>query len=113
MMIRDVVTAMRTGEPDPVVFDRTDTVERVPAAEVIHLKLTTRWPQTRGEPWMHAVLRKVDDMDQYSQHEITAARASAAYFATIETPEGVNPVVDGEDDDGEDVGSGSGLAVQR
>jgi lambda family phage portal protein len=72
--------------------------ERVPAADIFHLRLVTRWPQTRGEPWMHAVLRKLDDLNEYTQCEVTAARASAAYFGTIsmdpdappsaETPEG-------------------------
>jgi lambda family phage portal protein len=71
--------------------DYGNEVERVPAEQVFHMKLTTRWPQTRGEPWMHTVVRKIDDLDQYSQHEITAARASAAYFATIETPEDGSP----------------------
>jgi lambda family phage portal protein len=92
---------------------RTDSVERVPAAEIIHLKITTRWPQTRGEPWMHAVLRKVDDMDQYSQHEITAARASAAYFATITTPESANGLVDAEEDDGKQVMDIDPLTIQE
>jgi lambda family phage portal protein len=62
--------------------------ERVPAADIFHLRLVTRWPQTRGEPWMHAVLRKLDDMNEYTQCEVTAARASAAYFGTISNPDG-------------------------
>jgi len=62
--------------------------ERVPAADIFHLRLVTRWPQTRGEPWMHAVLRKLDDMNEYTQCEVTAARASAAYFGTITNPDG-------------------------
>lgn len=75
----------------------SERVERVPAEDVIHLKTTSRWPQTRGEPWMHAVVRKIDDLDQYSQHEISAARASAAYFATIKTPENGSSLPDGTD----------------
>jgi lambda family phage portal protein len=62
--------------------------ERVPASDIYHLRLVTRWPQTRGEPWMHAVLRKLDDMNEYTQCEVTAARASAAYFGTISNPDG-------------------------
>src|SRR5574343_842773 len=78
----------------------TDRVERVPAEQMLHLKLTTRWPQTRGEPWMHTAVRKLDDINEYSQHEVSAARAAAAYFATIETPEGDNPAQDETDDTG-------------
>jgi lambda family phage portal protein len=57
----------------------------VPASDIFHLRIVDRWPQTRGEPWLHTVLRKLDDMNEYSQHEVTAARASAAYFGTIES----------------------------
>ena len=71
---------------------------RVPADEIIHLRLVDRWPQTRGEPWLHAVLRKLNDMEQYSGSELEAARASAAYFATIKSPVGDAVTQDTEDD---------------
>lgn len=67
-----------------------DKIIRVPAAEMFHLKIGDRWPQTRGEPWLHNVVRKLDALDQYTQAEVDAARASAYYFGTIETPEAVN-----------------------
>lgn len=60
---------------------------RVPAAEMIHLRIIERWPQTRGEPWLHAVLRKLNDMNEYVGSELDAARQSANYFATIESPD--------------------------
>jgi lambda family phage portal protein len=41
----------------------------------------------RGEPWLHAVARRLNDMDGYSEAEITAARGAASYMATIESPE--------------------------
>jgi len=76
----------------------TDRVVRVPAEQILHVRLVDRWPQTRGEPWLHSVLRKLNDMDQYSQSELEAARASAAYFATIKSPEAEQPgVAEGED----------------
>jgi len=65
----------------------TDAVERVPAEQIIHLRLIDRWPQTRGEPWLHAVVRKLNDMDGYSEAEIIAARAAACYMGFIETNE--------------------------
>ncbi len=64
-----------------------DAIIRVPANEVFHLKLTDRWPQTRGEPWLAAVATKLDDLTEYSRAEVEAARASAYYFGTIKTPE--------------------------
>jgi lambda family phage portal protein len=63
----------------------TDRIERVPADQIYHLKVTDRWPQTRGEPWLHAVIRKLNDVDGYSEAEIIAARAASCYMATIET----------------------------
>jgi lambda family phage portal protein len=65
----------------------TDRYERVPADQVLHLRIIDRWPQTRGEPWLHAAVRRLNDMDGLSEAEITAARGAASYMATIETPD--------------------------
>jgi lambda family phage portal protein len=64
-----------------------DQIERVPAEEIIHLARITRWPQTRGEPWLHAVATTLNDMDGYSDAEITRARSQACINGAIETPE--------------------------
>jgi lambda family phage portal protein len=65
--------------------EQTTRLTRVPAEDVIHLRIVDRWPQTRGEPWLHAAIRKLHDMDEYTGAELTAARMSANYFATIES----------------------------
>jgi lambda family phage portal protein len=62
-------------------------LERVPAESIIHLSLTTRWPQTRGEPWLHTAIRRLSDMDGYSEAEITRARVQALTPGAIETPQ--------------------------
>lgn len=77
-----------------------EKIERVPAEQIMHLRIVDRWPQTRGEPWLHAVLRKLDALAEYSQCEVDAARASAAYFATIESPEAQQSTETDEDDAG-------------
>lgn len=74
------------------VMGESELVERVPAEQIIHLKITDRWPQTRGEPWLHAVARKLNDMDGYSEAEIIAARGAASSVFTIETPENDQPL---------------------
>lgn len=94
-------------------IDGSRSVERVPAEQMLHLKLTTRWPQTRGEPWFHTAVRKIDDVNEYSQHEISAARASAAYFATIETPEADNPLQDATDETGAGMMDIDPLTIQQ
>jgi lambda family phage portal protein len=68
-------------------FYEVARVERVPADQIIHLHITDRWPQVRGEPWMHAVIRKLADIDGYTEAEIVAARAASMYFGTLETDE--------------------------
>lgn len=80
-----------------------DMVERVPADQIIHLALIDRWPQTRGEPWMHAVARTFNDLAGYTESEITRARAQASVPWTIETPEGSESFGDAADG-----GSGDG-----
>jgi lambda family phage portal protein len=79
-------------------IDAVDRFERVPASDIFHLRIIDRWPQTRGEPWLHAVLRKLDDMNEYSGSEVQAARASAYYFATIKRPADSGPITTTDDD---------------
>ena len=66
---------------------KTVMIERVPADQIMHLRIVDRWPQSRGEPWLHAVARRLNDMDGYSEAEIVAARASASYMGFIKSPE--------------------------
>ena len=70
-----------------------DRYERVSASDVFHLRIIDRWPQTRGEPWLHAVLRKIDDLNELSGAELEAARMASMYFATIKSPEPDGPTV--------------------
>lgn len=92
----------------------TDRYERVPASDIFHLRVIHRWPQTRGEPWMHTAVRKLDDLNEYSQHEVSAARASAAYFATIEiTPQEKSPIATGTDANGQQMMDIEPLTIQE
>jgi lambda family phage portal protein len=86
---RPVAYWIRQMHPGEIRKDtqKEDRLERVPADQVIHLRLIDRWPQVRGEPWMHAVIRKLADIDGYTEAEIVAARAASMYFGTIETEE--------------------------
>lgn len=87
---RPVAYWIRERHPNEIrtkVDGRSARVERVPADQIIHLRVVDRWPQTRGEPWLHAVARRLNDMDGYSEAEIVAARASASYMGFIKSPE--------------------------
>lgn len=63
----------------------SERVVRVPADEVIHLRIIDRWPQTRGVPWFHTAITRLNDMQEYTASELQAARLSAAYFGTVES----------------------------
>ena len=76
----------------PIAGEKPLKIERVPAEQVIHLRLIDRWPQTRGEPWLHAVARKLNDMDAYSEAEVVAARSNAVVSGTIETTHPDSPL---------------------
>lgn len=92
---RPIAYWIRKGHPgDLREQPEADRFERVPAEQVFHLRIVDRWPQTRGEPWLHAVLRKLDDMNEYSASEIQAARAASYYFGTITSPAPDNPLID-------------------
>lgn len=78
--------------------EQIDRVERVPAADIIHLRTIERWPQTRAIPWMHAAGRKLNDMDGLTEAEITAARASACYMGFVEPSPSGDSSFDGDPD---------------
>lgn len=91
----------------------SDRFERVPASDIFHLHIVDRWPQVRGEPWMHTGLRKIDDMNEATAGELAAVRASSAYFGTITTPEATNPLADDEEADGTPVMDIEPLSIQQ
>lgn len=86
---RPVAYYIRGKHPGDVrtSLEESERLERVPAQDVIHLRLVHRWPQSRGEPWLHATARRLRDMDGYAEAEIIAARASASYMGFIRSPE--------------------------
>lgn len=91
-----------------------DRYERVPAADVFHLRIVDRWPQSRGEPWMHAVLRKIDDLNELTAAELMAVRAAACYFGTVKTPEPDKPgIANAEEANGQPVMDIEPLTVQQ
>jgi lambda family phage portal protein len=84
-----VAYLIRSNHPGELrlTADMTVRVERVPANQILHVRMIDRWPQTRAMPWMHAAARKLNDMDGLTEAEITAARAAACYMGFIELPD--------------------------
>jgi lambda family phage portal protein len=86
---RPVAYWIRDSHPGETLSlpNQTAMYERVPAEQIIHLRIIDRWPQIRGVPWLHSVIAKLADIDGYTEAEIVAARAASMYFGTIETTE--------------------------
>ena len=95
-----VAYLISTTHPGEMTFPRalSSQYERVPAEQMLHIRLIDRWPQTRAIPWMHAAARKLNDMDGLTEAEITAARAAACYMGFIESPEGESAFGDLQED---------------
>lgn len=78
--MRPVAYWMYTAHPGDYQFkqvNRGPARKRYLAADIDHIFLIDRWPQTRGTPWMHAVIRRMRDSSEYTKSELVAARAAA------------------------------------
>ncbi|HYD33609.1 MAG TPA: phage portal protein [Methylophilaceae bacterium] len=80
-------------------------LERVDAAQIIHIFLTDDPEQLRGIPWMHASMIRMHHLKGYEEAAIIAARVGASKMGFFEQPEGdstslTNAVGDGEDKEG-------------
>lgn len=69
---------------------------RVPAAEILHFFLPDDLEQSRGVPWMHAAMRRLNDLGGYREAAVIAARIGASKMGFYKTPEGdLAPMADG------------------
>jgi lambda family phage portal protein len=86
---RPVAYFIRRRHPSELRFSPgvVDEIERVPAEQIIHLAEVNRWPQTRGEPWLHAAAGRLKDLDGYGEAEIVKSRKQANESGWIQTPE--------------------------
>lgn len=72
--------------------------ERVLADDIIHAWLPTDAGQSRGYPWAHAAMRRLNDLQGYREAAVIAARigASKMGFYTTEQPDILTDGSDGE-----------------
>ena len=63
--------------------------ERIPAGDVVHLFMFRRSGQTRGVPWMHTAMTRMNMLGGYEEAELVAARMEACKmgFFTSKTGE--------------------------
>jgi lambda family phage portal protein len=65
--------------------------ERVPAEEIFHGYVAMEDEQSRGIPWLHAAMRRMNDLNGYREAAVIAARVGAAKMGVWETPDGLPP----------------------
>jgi hypothetical protein len=63
----------------------SNTWQRVPADEVIHIAMFDRPMQTRGVPWLHAAMIKLRHTGGFEEALIVKARASASVMGFIQS----------------------------
>lgn len=72
--------------------------ERIPAADVLHIFMPDRVTQSRGVPWVHAVMARLKMLGSYEEGALIAARVGANKIGFYEADE-IDPYED--DPDGE------------
>ena len=76
---RPVAYYLRKRHPgDYINFKDKSELERIDAKEIIHPFLTERVGQSRGIPWMHTAARRLDQVGEYEEAELVAARVGAS-----------------------------------
>jgi lambda family phage portal protein len=74
--------------------------DRVPASEIIHRFIPIQDEQSRGVPWMHAAMRRLNDLGGYREAAVVAARQGACKMGFYTAPDGQPAGIDGTDDQG-------------
>ena len=69
----------------------TNRLERVPADQIFHLYVGDRPGATRGVPWLHSAMVRLNHLGGYEEAELVAARGSAAIMGFIETADLADP----------------------
>lgn len=62
--------------------------ERVPAEDIYHIFIPDRPEQTRGLPWMHSAMMRLQNLGGYEEAAIIAARVGASKMGFFKTPDG-------------------------
>lgn len=85
---RPVAYWYHTTHPgDPRRQLQQDQLIRVPAEDIIHLRSIERWPQVRGVPWMHAAMNRLNQLGEFQEAAVMAARIGAEKVMVLEENE--------------------------
>ena len=59
------------------------TTVRIPAEDIIHLYRADRPSQSRGVPWLTAVMQRLKDFDDYEQAQLLRQKLAACFMAFV------------------------------
>lgn len=87
---RPVAYWLRVKHPGDTAFGSYtgQTHERVAAEDMFHHFLPERPEQSRGIPWLHAVLTDMHHLDAFDEAALIAARSGASHGGFFTSPEG-------------------------
>jgi lambda family phage portal protein len=98
--LRAVAYHVRTAHPGENWAVTTNTVERVPASDMMHLFLPDRAEQVRGVTWFHAVILRGSIIHNFEEAAVTAAQIGASKIAALErseeAPDATSLMADGQ-----------------
>lgn len=88
---------LRTHPGEAMGVATAQTRERVLASDLLHIYHVTRPGQTRGIPWMHSAMLRLNMLGGYEEAELVAARTAACKSGFFTSPTGEEYVGDGVD----------------
>lgn len=99
---RPVAYYILANHPGDYIYGNTiqRQYERIPANEIIHLFVRERISQSRGVPWMHSAMTRLNMLGAYEEAALVAARAGACKMGFLKTPTGEEYIGDDKDDSG-------------
>ncbi len=98
---RPVAYHLLTSQPGDFVNDFSGKrYERVSASRIIHSFIGDRSNQTRGMPWMHSAMTRLNMVGGFEEAALVNARGGASKMGFFETPDGDTYQGDEEDGNG-------------
>ena len=94
---------LRENHPgDYLILKDQSKINRIPAEEIIHIYVCERPTQSRGIPWMHTAMRRLDQVGEYEEAELVASRLGASQCGFFKRPTTnlAQMIPDGETSDG-------------
>lgn len=95
---RRVAYHLLVNHPGDYTYMRAgNRYERISADEIMHVYVKERPSQSRGVPWMHTAMTRLNMLGAYEEAELVAARIGASKMGFYETPTGTEYVGDAID----------------